>query len=106
MRRAMQAHIGHALEPELPLVIEIRIIQERAAIDEIAAHVADGTLDFPFGLRAIRAARAWRKAPMVSKPKELGIANQRPAFKPQVSRDHRLHLIEQQLLWDAPKGEK
>jgi hypothetical protein len=35
----MQAHIGHALEPDRALVIEIRLIQERAAVDEIAAHV-------------------------------------------------------------------
>ena len=49
---AVQAHIGHSIEPKLSLVIEIRIMQEGTAVDRIAPHVVDGTLDFPFGLRA------------------------------------------------------
>ena len=67
----MQAHIGHALEPELPLLIEIGIMQERAAVDEIAAQVADGPLDFALRLRAIRAARARREAPVVREAEKL-----------------------------------
>jgi hypothetical protein len=60
-RRAMQAHIRHALEPELALVIEIRIMQEDATVDEIAAHIADGALDLPFGRsRALHRSRVMR----------------------------------------------
>jgi hypothetical protein len=51
MRRAVQAHIRHALEPTLTLLIQIGIVQKGAAVDEIAAEVADGTLDFALGLR-------------------------------------------------------
>src|SRR5690606_12303646 len=36
-RRAVQTDIGHAIEPGLPLLVEVRIVQERAAVDEIAA---------------------------------------------------------------------
>ena len=50
-RGAVHAHIGDAIEPELSLVIEIRIVQKRAAVDEIAAQVANGPLDFALRLR-------------------------------------------------------
>jgi hypothetical protein len=49
----MQPHIGHALEPQLPLVIEIGIVEKRATVHEIPAHVTDRALDFAFRLRAI-----------------------------------------------------
>jgi hypothetical protein len=38
---------------------------------------------------------------VVSKSQELGIAHERAAFEPQVPRDNRLHLIEEQLLRHA-----
>jgi len=47
----VQPHIGHALESQLPLVIEIGIVEKRATVDEISAHVADRSLDFAFRLR-------------------------------------------------------
>ena len=54
----MPAHVRHALEPELTMLLEIGVLETGADIDEIAAEVADGTLDFPFRLRAIRSSRA------------------------------------------------
>ena len=38
---------------------------------------------------------------MVREAKELEIVDQRAAFEPQVAPDHRLHLIEEQLLRHA-----
>ena len=97
----MHAHIRHPLEPELSLVIKIRIVQERAAVDEIAPEIADRALDFAFRLRAIGTTGAWREAPVMREAKKLRIAHERAAFQPQVSCDHGLHLIEEQLLWHA-----
>jgi hypothetical protein len=37
------------------------------------------------------------------KPEKLQIADERAALEPQVAGDHRLHLIEEQLLRDATK---
>jgi hypothetical protein len=36
-RGAVQAHIGHALKPVLPLLLEVAVIDEGAPVDEIAA---------------------------------------------------------------------
>jgi hypothetical protein len=38
---------------------------------------------------------------VVRKPQKLEIADERAALQAQVARDHRLHLIEEQLLRDA-----
>lgn len=51
---------------------------------------------------AAGATRARRQAPVMRKPDKLEIAHERTALKPQVACDHRLHLIEEQLLRDAP----
>src|SRR5688572_15719793 len=99
----MQTHIGHALEPALPLVIEIGILQEVPAVDELAAQVADRALDFALRLGPIRAACARREAPMMGEAEELRVAHERAALEPQVPRDDRLHLIEEQLLRHAAK---
>ena len=40
--RAVHTNIGDPVEPLPPLLIEIRIIQEGAAIDELATYVASG----------------------------------------------------------------
>jgi hypothetical protein len=97
----MDSHIRDPLEPKLSLVIEIRIVQERTAVDEIAAHIANGPLDVAFGLRAIGPACTWGETPVVGEPEKLGVAYERSALEPQIPRDHRLHLIEEQLLRDA-----
>ena len=97
----MHAHIGHALEPALPLLIEIGVMEERAAVDEIAAQIADRPLDFAFRLGAIRPTGARREAPVPREAQELEIVDERAALEPQVARDHRLHLIEEQLLRHA-----
>src|SRR5207342_2702956 len=73
---------------------------------EISPQVTDWPLDLPLGLRAIRATRAWRETPMVRKAQKLGVAHERAAFEPQVARDHRLHLIEEQLLRYTAEVEK
>jgi hypothetical protein len=97
----VHAHIGDTVEPDLSLVIEIRIVKERSAVDDIAAQMADGTLDFALRLRAIRTTGAGREAPVTGEAQKLRIAHERAAFEPQVARDDRLHLIEEQLLRDA-----
>jgi hypothetical protein len=45
MRGAVDPHIRRPVQPEQPLVIQIRIIQGLAAIDQVTSYVADGTLD-------------------------------------------------------------
>ena len=105
-RGAVQAHIGHALEPLLPLLLEVAVIDEGASVDEIAAQIADRALDLALRLRAIRPACAGREAPVMREPEKLRIADQRAALQPEVSRDHRLHLIEEQLLWNPTETER
>ena len=97
----MHADIGHTIEPQLPLVIEIGIVQERTTVDEIATQVTDRPLDFAFRLRAIGAARARREVPVAGEAEKLRIADERAALEPQVARDNGAHLIEQQLLRDT-----
>jgi hypothetical protein len=99
--RAMHTHIRHALQPVLTLLIEVGVVQEGAAVDEIAADVAHRALDLALRLGAIGTARARREAPMRGKAQELKIVNERSTFEPQVARDHGLHLIEEQLLRHA-----
>jgi transposase len=41
---AVNAHIGHPLEPWLALVIEVGIVEEGASVDEIAAQIPDRAL--------------------------------------------------------------
>jgi hypothetical protein len=53
----MQGHVGHAVEPELPLLIEVGIVERRAPVHEIAADMADRALDCAFGLRTIGTTR-------------------------------------------------
>ena len=100
-RRRVHPHIGDVVEPLPALLIEIGVIEKRPAVDEIVAQVADRTLDFALGLRAVGATRARREAPVMREAEKLEIAHERAALQPQVARDHRLHLIEEQLLRDA-----
>ena len=97
----MHPHIGDVVEPVPSLLIEIGVIDKRPSVDEIVPQVADGTLDFALGLRAVGPTRARREAPVVREAEKLEIAHERAALQPQVARDHRLHLIEEQLLRDA-----
>jgi hypothetical protein len=106
VRGAVHARIGHAREPVRALLRQIRVIEERAAVDEILAEIPDGPLHFAFGLRPVRPAGAWREAPMVGKPQELEVVHECPTLQPEVSRDHRPHLIEQQLLRHAAEREE
>ena len=64
-RGAVHAHIGDVVEPLPSLLIEVDVIDERPAVDEIVAQIADGALDFPLGLRAVWSTCAWREAPVV-----------------------------------------
>ena len=100
-RRPVHPHIGDVVEPLASLLIEIRVIGKRPTVDEIVAQVAHRTLDFALGLRAIGSTRARREAPVMREAEKLEIAHERAALQPQVARDHRLHLIEEQLLRDA-----
>ena len=102
----MHPHIGDTLEPVPALLVEIGVIEEVAAVDEIVPHVADRTLDLALGLRAVRATGARGEAPVAREAQELRIAHQRAALQPQVARDHRLHLIEEQLLRHAAKRQE
>jgi hypothetical protein len=60
----MQADIRDVVQPHASLLIEIGIMQERPAVDKIAAKIADRALDFALRLRPIRTTGAWSKAPM------------------------------------------
>ena len=51
----MAADIGHAIEPLLPLPIEIGIVQEAPALYEIAPQIPHGPLDLALGLRKVGA---------------------------------------------------
>jgi hypothetical protein len=105
-RRGVHPHIGDVVEPVASLLIEIGIIGKRAAVGEIVAEVAHGPLDLALGLGAIRPTRARCEAPVVREAEKLEIADKRPALQPQITRDHRLHLVEEQLLWDAAEVAK
>ena len=52
LRRGMTTHVRNGAQPVLRLGIEIRIVQERAAVEEAVAHVADRSLDL--ALRLVR----------------------------------------------------
>lgn len=85
----------------MPIATELR-----AAVDEIAAHVADRALDFALGLRAIGPTGARGEAPVVCEAQELEIVHERAALQAQVARGHRLHLIEEHLARHAAKGQE
>lgn len=105
--RAVHAHIGDAIQPLLALLIEVGIMQKGAAVDEVAAHVANRAFHLALGLRAIGTTGARPEAPVGGEAEELEIVDQRAAFEPQVAGDHRLHLIEEQLLGHAAEiGER
>jgi hypothetical protein len=89
LRGAVDAHIRHVIQPRPPLLIEIRIVEERAPVDEIAAKIPDRALDFSLGLRPIWTTGAWRKAPMAREAQELRVADQGAALQPQIARNHR-----------------
>src|SRR5262249_34113153 len=80
-RRAVPPHVSHALEPQLPLVIEIGIVEKRATVHEIPAQGADRPLDLAFRLRPIGPARPWREAPVTREPEKLAIVDKRAAFE-------------------------
>lgn len=105
-RGAVRAHLGHALGPVLSLLLEVPVIDEAAPVDEIAAQVADRPLDFALGLRATPPTHPRREAPVVRESERLRIADQRAALQPEVAPDHRLHLVEQQLLRYATEMEQ
>ena len=94
----MHPHVGDVVEPLPSLLIEVSVVDECPSVDEIVPQIPDRTLDFALRLRAVGATRARRKAPVVRKAKKLEIADERAALQAQVARDHRLHLIEEQLL--------
>jgi hypothetical protein len=71
--RAMDPHIGHAVEPRQPLRIQVRVPDELAPVEEIAAYVAHRPLDLPLRLRAIRTTGANAEAPVACEAKKLGI---------------------------------
>src|SRR6185436_18417211 len=88
----------HLVEPAPTLIVEIRVADELPAIDKIPPHVADRPLHFAFGLRAIRAAGANAKAQVVAEAEELRMLQEFASLRARIVEDHRLQLIEQQLL--------
>jgi hypothetical protein len=103
---AVHAHIRDALQPVLALLIEIGIMEEGAPVDEIASEVAHRALDFAFRLGAVRTTGARREAPVTREAEKLRIPDERAALQAQVARDHRFHLVEEQLLRHAAEGAK
>jgi hypothetical protein len=84
----------------------MRVAQERVAMEKTFPQVADRSLRLAFGLRAIGPAHAHSKASVPGEPGELEIAHEPTAPQAIIAREHRPHLVEQQLAWpSAPRGE-
>ena len=49
----MHPHVGDVVEPLPSLLIEISVVDERATVDESVPEIADRSLDFALGLRAV-----------------------------------------------------
>src|SRR6185436_2330203 len=78
--RPVQPDIRRRLQPLQPLLIEIAVAEEFTSVDEVAADIRDGPLDFAFRLRARRTTGANAKVPMRRKPQEFRILQQLPAL--------------------------
>src|SRR5690606_20117552 len=114
---ALEAHERHfpsgpvhsavrLLEPALTLSVQVGIVQEDAAVDEVAPDVADGALHLALGPGTVGAAGAGPKAPVRGKAQELLVDDKLAAQEAQVLGDHRLHLIEEKLLGHATEEVK
>ena len=47
---AMDTYVVDLVEPLLSLLLEVGVVEERPAVDEVVAQIAARTLDFPLGL--------------------------------------------------------
>ena len=102
----MHTRIRHELEPVANLRIEIRIAQERAAIEKALPQIADRALHLAFRLRSIRPADARFDIVVSTEAQEFEIAHEAAADEPIIAREDAPHLIEQELArYPAPCGE-
>jgi hypothetical protein len=51
--RAMTARVGDLLEPARALLVQVLVVEERAAVKEALAQIADRPLDLALGPRSI-----------------------------------------------------
>src|SRR5690606_24700286 len=94
-------------EPARALLMEIPIPEERAPVDEVVPHVMDRTLHLALRLGPIGPARSGGETPVSRKALKFLVADELTAQEPEILRDHRLHLIEEQLPGHAAeKGER
>ena len=70
--------VGGTLQPPFGLSVQIRIVQERAPVEEALAHIADWSFDLALGLGPVRTASPGTKPPMRGEAQELGVQHQRP----------------------------
>ncbi len=96
--RAVDPHIRDLAQPAHTLIREIGIAQKLPPVEKAAAQVADRSLHFPLGLRAIRTARPNAKAPVRGEAPKLRILQELAPTGSLVLNDDRLQLIKEDLL--------
>src|SRR6266566_1957542 len=101
----MHALIG-ALQPASALVGEVRVAQEGPTVEKIPAEIADRPLHLALGLGPVGTAGPDAEAPVGREAEELRILEEPAAGGPVILDDHALHLIEEDLVGDAPKAAK
>jgi hypothetical protein len=74
--RSVDANVGCLLQPLMELGIQILVVKESAAVEEILSHVADRSLHLPFGLGPIWPTDAQAKLPVMSEAQELKILDE------------------------------
>ena len=72
----MQSDIGRAVEPAPELGIEVGVVEELPAVEEVIAHVRDRALHLALGLGPIGAARPDLELVVRGEAHELGIGGQ------------------------------
>jgi hypothetical protein len=94
------------LEPASELLLEVGVVQEGAAVEEVSANEAHGPLDLALGAGPIGAAGPRLEAPVAGKAAELRIHDELAAVKAEVGLHHGPGLVEEEVLRDAPEGRK
>src|SRR5258706_5413738 len=95
---SVPARVGDLFEPALGLGVQILVVEERAAVEETLAQVADRPLHFALGPGPVRPAGARPKSPVRGKAQELAVEHQAAAAEPLIGEHDGTHLIKQQLL--------
>ena len=95
--RDVRTDVGDALLPAPRLAVQIRVADERSAVDEVRLHVADRPLHVALLAGPARTAGASPEHPVVGEALELRVHDQLLAVVAAVRSHYRPHLVEQQL---------